>query len=274
MISGYKIKPNKGFSFDLTELWQYHELFFFLAWRDIKVKYKQTLLGILWVILQPLILMFIFSVIWLKVIKFSEMDIPYPLFAYSGLIFWGLFSSGIINAGESMISNSNIVKKVYFPRIIIPASTLIVAFFDFMMTLLVYLVLIAYYHLHIDVIKLVCLLPLSILLILCSSFGFGLIISSATLKYRDFRYVVPFFIQAFFFVSPVVVPISLYGSGRLGFLLSLNPLAGAINLGRAALTNNVVQLDLVLYSAFVTLVLLVAGLLFFRRVDSQYADLL
>jgi lipopolysaccharide transport system permease protein len=273
-MTGYEIKPTKWLSLGLNELLRFRELFLFMAWRDIKVKYKQTLLGFIWVILQPLVLMFIFSSLWLKVMKFGTVGMPYPLFAYSGLIFWGLFSSGINSAGESMIANSNIIKKVYFPRIIIPASAIIVAFFDFIMTLIVYIIMILYYDLDISFLKFLGLLPLSILITLGASFGLGLIIASATIKYRDFRYVMPFFLQAFFFISPVVFPLSLYSSEPLRFILSLNPLAGAIILARSALTNNVINWDLTIYSAIVTVLLLITGLTFFRRMESQYSDLL
>jgi lipopolysaccharide transport system permease protein len=273
-MKGYEIKPSKWLSFDLNELWLYRELFWFMAWRDIKVKYKQTLLGFIWVILQPLVLMFIFSTLWIKVMKVGIIDMPYPLFAYSGLIFWGLFSSGISSASESMITNSNIIKKVYFPRIIIPAAAIIVAFFDFLMTLIVYILMILYYNIDINILKFSGLLSLSILITSGSSFGIGLIIASATIKYRDFRYVLPFFLQAIFFISPVVYPLSLFSSEPLKFILSLNPLTGAINMVRSVLSNNAVDWNLALYSAIATILLLIAGLTFFRRMESQYSDLL
>jgi lipopolysaccharide transport system permease protein len=273
-MTGYEIKPAKWLSFDLNELWQYRELFWFMAWRDIKVKYKQTVLGIIWVILQPLVLMVIFSTLWIKVLKVGTVDMPYPLFAYSGLIFWGLFSSGISSASESMITNSNIIKKVYFPRIIIPASAIIVALFDFLMTLIVYIAMIFYFKMDINILRFSGLLALSILITSGSSFGIGLIIASATIKYRDFKYVLPFFLQAFFFVSPVVYSLSLYSSEPLRFILSINPLAGAINLSRSALSLNAVDWTLPIYSVFVTIFIVIAGLTFFRRMESQYSDLL
>jgi len=273
-MTGYEIKPAKWLSFDLNELWQYRELFWFMAWRDITVKYKQTLLGFIWVILQPLVLMLIFSTLWIKVMKVGTVDMPYPLFAYSGLILWGLFSSGISSASESMIANSNIIKKVYFPRIIVPAASIIVALFDFMMTLIVYVLMIFYYGLNIGFLKFSGLLLLGILITSGASFGIGLIIASATIKYRDFRYVLPFFLQAVFFISPVVYPLSLYSSAPLKFILSLNPLAGAINLIRSALSDNAADWSLTAYSALVTFLILIAGLTLFRRMESQYSDLL
>jgi lipopolysaccharide transport system permease protein len=273
-MAGYDIKPSKWLSFDFKELWRFRELFVFMAWRDIKVKYKQTFLGLIWVILQPLVLMIIFSTLWLKVMKSVAVEIPYPVFAYSGLIFWGLFSSGLSNASESMIANSNIIRKVYFPRIIIPASAVIVALFDFMMTLIICILMIFYYDLEISLLRFSVLLFLSILITSGASFGLGLIIASTTIKYRDFRYVMPFFLQTFFFISPVIYPLTLFNSGSLRFILSLNPLSGAINLTRAALTSSAVNWDLTIYSALITVLLLITGLTLFQTMESQYADLL
>lgn len=273
-MAGYEIKPSRWLAFDFKELWRFRELFLFMAWRDIKVKYKQTMLGFVWVILQPLLLMLIFSTLWLKVMKSGAVEIPYPLFAFSGLIFWGLFSSGLSNASESMITNSNIIRKVYFPRIIIPASAIMVALFDFLMTIIVYLLMIFYYNLEISLFRFSGLLLLSILITTGASFGLGLIIASATIKYRDFKYIMPFFLQAFFFISPVIYPLSLISSGKLRFFLSLNPLSGAINLARSALTNSAVNWDLTLYSVLITVLLVITGLIFFQIMESQYADLL
>jgi lipopolysaccharide transport system permease protein len=273
-MPGYDIKPAKWLSFDFRELWHFRELFAFMAWRDIKVKYKQTLLGFIWVILQPLVLMIIFNTLWQKIINIETPGIPYPVFAYSGLIFWGLFSSGISGSGESMISNSNIIRKVYFPRIIIPSSAVIVALFDFFITLILYFVLIIRYGVDISLPRLFGFLSISIFLTLISSFGIGLIIASATIKYRDFRYIVPFFLQALFFVSPVVYPLTLYNSEPLRYFLSLNPVAGAINLARSALTGYPADWNMILVSSIVTLIILITGLTMFSRVESQYSDML
>lgn len=271
---GHDIKPAARLCLDARELWRFRELFVFMAWRDIKVKYKQTLLGFAWVVLQPLVLMLIFSAVWLKVMKTDIVQGPYALFAYCGLIYWGLFSSGVTNAAESMLSNANIIKKVYFPRIIIPASAVMVALFDFAMTLTIYLLLIAYYRPPINIVHCMFLLPLSVLTTFAASFGLGLIIAAATLKYRDFRYVVPFFLQALFFVSPVVIPLSVYGAGPLHFFLSLNPLAGAIHLARAALTGAAVHWTAATGGMAFAAVLLVAGLAYFQKTESRYADVL
>jgi lipopolysaccharide transport system permease protein len=206
--------------------------------------------------------------------KVGTVDMPYPLFAYSGLIFWGLLSSGISSASESMLANSNIIKKVYFPRIIIPASAIIIALFDFLMTLIVYLIMIFYYNLEIGFLRFTGLLLISVLITSVASFGIGLIIASATIKYRDFRYVMPFFLQTFFFLSPVVYPLSLFSSEPLRIILSLNPLASAINISRSALSNNAVDWNTAVYGILMTIFLLIAGLTLFRRMESQYSDLL
>jgi lipopolysaccharide transport system permease protein len=273
-MAGYEIKPSGWLTFDFRELWHFRELFLFMSWRDIKVKYKQTFLGFAWVVLQPVALMAIFTILWLKVMKPAEMEIPYPLFAYSGLILWGLFSSGISGAGESMISNSNIIKKVYFPRIIIPASALLTAIFDFVVTLFILALLIIYYHININILRFSALFSLSIVITTASSFGTGLIVSAATIRYRDFRYVMPFVLQAFFFVSPIVYPLSMFSSDSLRTLLSLNPLAGAVTLARASFTGNQVDWQIIYPGALVTIFLLIAGLTLFRRNEAYYSDLL
>jgi lipopolysaccharide transport system permease protein len=274
IMAGYEIKPSRWLAFDFSELWHFRELFLFMTWRDIKVKYKQTFLGFAWVVIQPFALMAIFSVLWIKVMKPAAMDIPYPLFAYSGLIIWGLFSSGISGAGESMISNANIIKKVYFPRIIIPASALLTALFDFVVTLFILALLIVYYHTDINLLRFAGMFSLSIAITISASLGAGLLVSAATIRYRDFRYVMPFFLQAFFFISPVVYPLGLFGSDSFRMVMSLNPLAGALDLARASLTGNPPDWQAVIPGAVITILLLFAGLTLFRRNESYYSDLL
>jgi len=274
MQTGYEIKPVKWLSIDTKELWRFRELFWFMAWRDIKIKYKQTILGFLWVILQPLILMLVFNFIWLKVVKLGDVGMPYPLFALSGLIFWGLFSSAVSGSSSSMLANSNIIKKVYFPRIIIPSSAVLVSLFDFAITLIIYFLLILFYNPDISYLRLFALLPVSISITLISSYGIGLIIASLTIKYRDFKYLIPFFLQAYFFISPVIIPLTIYDNSTLQFVLSINPLAGAINIARSALAGTPVEWISVLYGLLAALLLLVVGITLFRKMDIYYTDLL
>ena len=155
----YVIKPQKGISLNLKEIWNYRELFYFFTWRDIKVKYKQTALGFLWAVLQPFLTMIIFTVFFGKMLKVPSDGIPYPIFAYSGLIIWNVFASGLSNAGNSMVSNANIIKKIYFPRLIIPMSAILVALFDFLMAFVVYIGLMLYFDMPFHFVKLIVFIP-------------------------------------------------------------------------------------------------------------------
>jgi len=273
-MKGYDIKPANWLTFNLRELWHFRELFFFLAWRDIKVKYKQTVLGLIWSIIQPIIMMLILSIIWIRVINVNSGDIPYPLFAYTGLIFWGFFSSAVSASAESMLTNSNMIKKVYFPRVIIPASSIIVAAFDYFITLLILIIMFLSFNIHPAAGRFIIYLVSAIMITLIASAGIGLIISSLTAKYRDFRYVTPFFLQAFFFLSPVIYPVSLFDSEKLRFFLSVNPLAGAITLARSALSGSDVDPQIILISSITTLIIFLVGITFFRRLEAQYPDII
>ncbi|MCH8318785.1 MAG: ABC transporter permease, partial [Bacteroidetes bacterium] len=150
----YEIKPAKGLQLNLKELWDYRELFYIFTWRDIKVKYKQTVLGFAWAVLQPFIMMIVFSYFFGKLLKIPSDGIPYPIFVYSGLMLWNVFSAGILGAGNSMVTNANIIKKIYFPRLIIPISSILVALFDFVMAFIVYVGILIYYQFEVSIIKL------------------------------------------------------------------------------------------------------------------------
>ncbi len=202
----HHIKPPSGFSLGLKELWQYRELFYFFTWRDIKVKYKQTYLGIIWALLQPLGMMVIFTFLFSKTLKIDSGNIPYPIFVLSGLILWNLFSSSVSHAGESMIQHSNIIKKIYFPRLIIPGSSILVAFFDFLMGLLIFLVLCIYFKQPISW-QAIFFFPAGILIVLFASFGVGTFLAALNVKFRDFRYTIPFLLQVLFFASQIIYPI-------------------------------------------------------------------
>ncbi|MEO6289233.1 MAG: ABC transporter permease, partial [Ginsengibacter sp.] len=169
----YEIKPRNKFSIGFDELWRYRELFYFFTWRDVKVKYKQAALGILWAILQPLVMMLMFTLIFSKALNVSSDGIPYPVFAISGLLIWNIFSNGLLNSANSMITNANIIKKIYFPRLIIPMSSILTAMVDFVFGLIIYAVILIYYHQEVSLIKLFLYLPLSILITIITTFGLG-----------------------------------------------------------------------------------------------------
>ncbi|MFK8105192.1 MAG: ABC transporter permease [Saprospiraceae bacterium] len=273
----YTITPPRQFSLQLKELWQFRELFYFFSWRDIKVKYKQTLLGFLWAILQPLVMMSIFILFFAKSLKLSTDGMPPAIFYYSGLLLWNLFSSGISNAGNSMISHASIIKKVYFPRLIIPLSSVLTACFDFLMALLVFFFILLYYYFTLDftfpVGTFFLYLFLGLSLSMLTAFGAGTLLASLNVKYRDFRYIIPFLVQFLFFVTPVIYPISVVADERLSYLLALNPMTGAIQLMRTSFTN--VPLDPVLLgiSVAAAIVIFMLGIFNFKRTEAYFADL-
>ena len=275
----YSIKPSKDIRLGLQELWSYRELFYFFSWRDIKVKYKQTALGFLWAILQPLLMMMIFVVFFSRFLNVPTDNIPAPVFYFSGLLLWNLFSSGLSNSANSMVDNANIIKKVYFPRLIIPLSALLVSGFDFLMGFIIFLGILGYYYFSVpefsfNFLSFIIYFPLGFLLTILSACGLGTFLASLNVKYRDFRYVIPFLIQFLLFVSPVIYPVSiLKGSPILEKIAAINPLTGALILGRASLTEANPDWILVGISFISAIVFAVIGLYYFRRTESYFADL-
>jgi lipopolysaccharide transport system permease protein len=268
----YEIKPVGKLSLGLSELLEYRELFYFFTWRDIKIKYKQTAFGVLWAILQPFLMMIIFTFFFGRALGVPSDNIPYPLFVYSGLLLWNVFSSGLANASNSMVSNANIIKKIYFPRLIIPMSAILVALFDFLMAFAIYIGLLIYYQHPVDW-TIVLYLPLSILITVLTTFGLGTFIAALNVKYRDFRYVIPFMIQILLFVTPVIYPVSIIKYKWAQFLLTLNPMAGAIDLLRSTVTHVMINTQLVGTGLAVSIFLFVVGLFYFRKTEYYFADL-
>ncbi len=274
----YLIKPPGKFSLNLKELWLYKELFYFFTWRDIKVKYKQTILGFLWAVLQPFMMMMVFVIFFANVLNVPTDDIPAPVFYYSGLLLWNIFSSGLSSAGNSMVSNAGIIKKIYFPRLIIPMSSILVAFFDFLMALIVFIGIILYYeftlpNFNVNYWKLFVFLPLGLLISIFSTFGLGSFLASLNIKYRDFRYIIPFLIQFLLFVTPVIYPVSMFKDVAWAkYLLAINPMTGAVNLGRAAFTDMPIEWNIILISVIATIFWVVIGVFTFRKTEAYFAD--
>lgn len=268
----YEIKPAERFSFGISELVRYRELLYFFTWRDIKVKYKQTILGFLWAILQPLIMMLVFTFFFGYTFNIPSENIPYPIFVYSGVMLWGIFSSGISNSSQSMIANANIIKKIYFPRLAIPISTILVALFDFLMAFVVYIFLLIYYDYSLSSSAFI-FLPFSVLITLMATFGIGVFISALNVKYRDFRYIIPFLLQLLFFLTPVLYPVSVIKNNMLQKFLALNPMVGAINLMRATITESSVNWNDVALSSLSAFFLFLLGLYYFRKTEYYFADI-
>ncbi|MDZ7877523.1 MAG: ABC transporter permease [Saprospiraceae bacterium] len=272
-MTEYRIEPVHKFSLGSHELWQYRELFFFFTWRDIKVRYKQATLGILWAILQPLSMMVLFTFIFSRGLGLTFDGLPYPLFAFSGLMIWHFFSNSLQNAASSMVANAHIIRKIYFPRLIIPLSAILTALFDVFFAFLVWVFLIFYYQYPVALGKLF-LLPLSILLAGTTAFGIGTFLAALNIKYRDFRYVLPFLIQFLMFINPVVYSTKAFVNYPvLEKILELNPIAGAINMVRSLFSNTPVDGLLVLYQFGIAFLFLLVGLYFFRKVEAYFADL-
>jgi lipopolysaccharide transport system permease protein len=247
-------------------------LFYFFAWRDIKLKYKQTVLGIAWVVLQPLLMMAIFTLFFGRVLNIPSQSLPYPIFVFSGLLIWNVFSAGVTGAASSMINNASIIKKIYFPRLIIPISSVVVSLFDFLMAFGLFVILLLFYQQPVSL-NAFFFWPLAVLLALISTIGPGIFLAALTVKYRDFRYVVPFVIQILFFLTPIIYPISLLKHPVLGYLIVLSPMFAAVEFFRQPLTGSVLSWNLLSMSVGSAILLLVVGMYYFKRTEDFFADL-
>jgi lipopolysaccharide transport system permease protein len=258
--------------FDWREIIIFRELFYFFTWRDVKLKYKQTVLGVVWVGLQPLLMMIIFTLFFGRVLKIPSQDLPYPIFVFSGLLVWNLFSSGLTGASNSLLNNAAIIKKIYFPRLIIPISAIIVSAVDFIVSFILFLALLVIYRQPVPL-SVVFYWPLAVTLGIIATLGPGLFLAALTVKYRDFRYVVPFVIQVLFFLTPVIYPISLLTYPSLHYLLAGSPMYAAVELFRHPLTNSILSWDLLVISISSGLIFLFIGLFYFKRTEDFFADL-
>ena len=267
------IEPKSKFSLGLAELWQYRELFYFFTWRDVKVRYKQAFLGFLWAVIQPFSMMVLFSLVFGKALKAPSDGIPYPIFVYSGLMLWNIFSAGLQNSATSMVTNANLIKKVYFPRLIVPMSSILVALFDFLMSLVVYAGLLVYYGYAVNILKIIVLLPIAVLLTVITTFGLGTFLAAFNVKYRDFQYTIPFLIQFLMFLNPVVYATSSFTGSWFNYVLAINPLAGAINLARSAFIDTPVRYELILSNFVVAIALFFVGIYTFRKTEGYFADI-
>ena len=258
--------------FNFHELWKSRELFYFFTWRDIKIKYKQTLLGFLWAILQPLLMMLIFSLFFGRVLTVDTKGLPYPVYVFSGLLIWNIFSSGLGGASTSIVNNSLIIKKIYFPRLVIPISSILVALFDFFMAFVLFIPILIYYKQPLSISAL-WVWPLALAVALAATLGLGCWLAALNVKYRDFRYVIPFLIQILFFTSPVIYPIASIKYPILQYLVGLSPIYSAIELFRTPLTDAPPDTLLMTISLTSCLILLLIGLIYFWKTENSLADL-
>ena len=268
------IKPQKGFlNIDLKELWHYRELAYFFMWRDLKVRYKQTAIGALWAIFKPLIAMLIFTFFFGRFAKMPSDGIPYPIFVYVGLLLWNYFSFGLTYSSNSMVSNTNIIQKIYFPRIIIPISSSLIGLVDFVIASGILIGLMFYYRYTPNAIGFFYV-PLLVFITFLSSAGLGCFLASINVKYRDVRYIVPFFIQMMMFLTPVIYPISMLGN-RFKWILAMNPMSGVIETARGVILGvRDVDWKVLSLSMVISLGLFVFGVIYFRKTERFFADVI
>jgi lipopolysaccharide transport system permease protein len=265
------IEPNKRWSpVELRDLWAFRELLYFLTWRDVKVRYKQTELGIAWAIIQPLLTMLIFTLFFGRLAGVPSDNVPYPLFAYAGLLPWTFFSNAISSSGNSLIGNANLITKVYFPRMIIPGAAVAAGLVDFAIGFVILILLMFYYG--VAVTWSLLMFPVVVLLTGLLAVGVGMWLAALNVKYRDVRFALPFLIQLWMFVSPVIYPAS-FLPARVRWVLSMNPLTGIIEGYRSSLFNLPFNWIALAVSTSITLALLVYSAFAFRRMEKSFADI-
>ena len=267
------IEPKKGWiPIDLREIWNYRELFYFLTKRDIKVRYKQTVLGGLWAIIQPVFTMVVFTLFFGRLAKMPSDGIPYPIFVYAGLLPWTYFANALSTSGNSLVGSANLITKVYFPRLIIPASASMAGLLDFFIAMLVMGAMMIYYQ-FVPSIG-ILLFPFLVGLTFLCAVGVGLWLSALNVQYRDIRYVIPFLVQLWMFVSPVIYPISMVPQ-KYQWLLALNPMGGVIEAYRASLLGHMpINWSLLGLSTVIIIILFLSGLYYFRRMEKTFADVI
>jgi lipopolysaccharide transport system permease protein len=270
------IKPGRGWAaLNLRAVWQYRELLYFLVWRDVKVRYKQTVLGVLWIIVQPVVSMVVFSLLFGGLLKVPSGDVPYPIFAYAALLPWNYFANSLTRSSGSLVNSAQLITKVYFPRLIVPISGVLSGLVDFGVAFLVLIGLMAYYGIAPTLA--VVLLPVFLLMAVLTALGFGLWLAALNVRFRDVGYLVPFLVQVWMYVTPVI-----YGSTLIPesfrFLLGLNPMTIVVEgfrwalLGAAAPMSQT-SIEILSLSLIVMIVVLISGLVFFRRTERTFADI-
>ena len=257
-------------AFDLAELWEYRDLIYFLVWRDSKVRYKQTVLGVAWAILQPLSTMLVFSLFFGRLARIPSDGVPYPLFTYAALVPWAFFSNAMIQAANSVVLNQQLITRVYFPRVIIPLSTVLSGAVDFAITFVVLLGLLMVYDLW-PTLRMLWVVPLSVLALLTAT-GVGVWLAALNVRYRDIRYIVPFLTQFWLFATPIAYPSSLL-SEPWRTLYAVNPMVGVVEGFRWAVLRTPIRPDTaVLIATVVSIALFLAGVRYFHSVERTFAD--
>jgi lipopolysaccharide transport system permease protein len=269
----FEIRPAGRLRIGFREIWEYRELFYFFTWRDIKVRYKQTFLGATWAVLQPVIMTLVFSLFFGGIFGAQASSLPYPLFVFPGMLVWGLFANGLMNASNSMVTSANIIKKIYFPRLIIPVSSILAAMLDFLIAAVLFIFLIFYYGKSEHLLTVLFVLPISLIIILLTLVGVGSFFAALNVKYRDFRYVIPFLVQVLFFLTPVIYPVKLFPAAWIQQLFAIHPVGVSIDLLRLALQGSPINYVQLTYGTVTALLLFIGGIFYFRKTENYFADL-
>jgi lipopolysaccharide transport system permease protein len=265
------IAPNKGWSaLDLHDLWAFRELLYFLTWRDVKVRYKQTELGVAWAIIQPLFTMVIFNLFFGRLAGVPSDNVPYPIFAFAGLLAWTFFANAITQSGNSLVGSAHLITKVYFPRMIIPGAAVAAGLVDFAIAFVILVLLMFYYGVGIT--WNIVMFPVMVLLTTLLALGTGMWLSALNVKYRDVRFALPFMVQLWMYLSPVIYPTS-FLPAKLRSLLLLNPMTGIIEGYRSALFGRPFNWIALVVSTVITLLLLIYSSYSFRRMEKSFADI-
>jgi lipopolysaccharide transport system permease protein len=254
----------------LSDAWHYRELLYFLAWREVKIRYKQAALGAAWAVLQPLMGMLVFTVVFGRIAGMSTRDVPYPVFVYCALVPWTYFSTVLAQASNSLVGNSNLITKVYFPRMLLPASTAAAGLLDFAISSTVLVVLMAYYHVRPG--WQLLLLPFFVVAMIVLTLGVSLLFGAMNVRYRDVKYVIPFMLQLWLFCTPIIYPATI-ATGWWSALLRLNPCVAMVEGFRAAVFSQPLNGWSVAPSLIISLALFVIGLVYFRKTERTFADI-
>ncbi len=267
------VKPKKGWQFiDFKELVAYRDLFYFLVNRDIKVRYKQTVLGGLWAIIQPFFLMIVFSIFFGNLAKIPSNGVPYPIFSYSALIAWTYFANCVSSSSNSIVSSGSLISKVYFPRMISPLTPVLAFLLDFVIAFVILIGMMLYYHIYPTI--MILFLPLLVILMMLTAAGVGMILAPLNAKYRDIGYTIPFLVQFWMFASPVVYPVSMLPQ-KYHLIYSINPMTGVIEGFRSALLGtSAFPFQLILISAVVSISLFIFGAFYFKQTERYFADII
>lgn len=257
--------------FGLAEMWRYRELLYFLTWRDVKLRYKQTLLGVAWAIIQPLFAMILFTLIFARLARIPSDTIPYPLFAYAGLLPWTFFANAISSSANSLVGNAGLVTKVYFPRLIIPAAPVIAGLVDLAIAFVLLIPMLIYYRTSIN--WQILLLPVFIAWATLLAFGVGTLMATLNVRYRDIRYALPFVVQLWLFASPVIYPLSIVPA-KWKWVSMMNPMSGIIEGVRSSLFGRAFDWPTIIVSFVISLFITAISVFYFRRAEDNFADVI